>query len=94
MTSSRSPSSSSRFYNSWSKGVYHIRSISALKRAVRGDEFVVKVAGEGLEKAERTWESVSRVVYDAPVVLRKELKALRLRVEQKRELVQRNRSRL
>ena len=35
---------------------YHIRSISAIKRAASGDEFVVKVACEGLQEAERTWE--------------------------------------
>ena len=35
-----------------SQGEYHIRSISAIKRAASGDEFVVKVAWEGLEEAE------------------------------------------
>ena len=34
---------------------------------------------EGLEEAESTWEPVSRVFYNAPAVLRKELKALRLK---------------
>ena len=38
------------------QGEYHIRSISAIKRAASGDEFVVKVACEGLQEAERTWE--------------------------------------
>ena len=71
------------------QGEYHIRSISAIKRAVSGDEFVVKVAWEGLEEAESTWEPVSRVFHDAPAVLRRELKALRLKVEQKQALVQR-----
>ena len=71
------------------QGEYHIRSISALKRAASGDEFVVKVAGKGLEEAESTWEPVSRVFHDAPAVLRKELKARRLNAEQKRALVQR-----
>jgi len=71
------------------QGEYHIRSISAIKRAASGDEFVVKVAWEGLEEAESTWEPVSRVFHDAPAVLRKELKALRLKAEQKRALVQR-----
>ena len=53
------------------------------------DDFVVKVAWEGPEEAERTWESVSRVFNGAPAVLRKELKALRLKAEQNRGLVQR-----
>ena len=71
------------------QGEYHIRSLSAIKRAASGDEFVVKGALEGLEEAESTWEPVSRVFHDAPAVLRKELKALRLKAEQKRALVQR-----
>ena len=71
------------------QGEYHIRSISAIKRAASGDEFVVKVACKGLEEAESTWEPVSRVFHDAPAVLRKELKALRLKAEQERALVQR-----
>ena len=64
-------------------GGYHI------KRAASGDEFVVQVAWEGLEEAESTWEPVSRVFHDAPAVLRKELKALRVKAELKRALVQR-----
>ena len=67
------------FYQLKNQGEYHIRSISAIKLAARGDEFVVKVAWEGLEEAESTWEPVSRVFYNAPAVLRKELKALRLK---------------
>ena len=47
------------------------------------------MAWEGLEEAESTWEPVTRVFHDVPVVLRKELKALRLEAEQKRALVQR-----
>ena len=31
------------------QGEYNIRSVSAIKRATSGDEFVVKVAWEGLE---------------------------------------------
>ena len=68
---------------------HHIRSISAIKWAASGDEFVVKVAWEGLEEAESTWEPVSRVFYKVPAVLRKELKGLRLKAEQKRALMQR-----
>ena len=64
-------------------GGYHI------KRAASGDEFVVQVAWEGLEEAESTWQPVSRVFHDAPAVLRKELKALRVKAELKRALVQR-----
>ena len=57
--------------------------------AASGDEFVVKVAWEGLEEAVSTWEPVSHVLYDAPAVVSKELKALRLNVEQNKTLVQR-----
>ena len=71
------------------QGEYHIRSISAIKWAASGDKFVVKVAWEGLEEAESTGERVSRVFQDAPAVLHKELKALRLKAEQKWALVQR-----
>ena len=53
------------------------------------DEFVVKVAWEGPEEAESTWKPVSPVFDGATAVLRKELKALRLKAEQKRALVQR-----
>ena len=71
------------------QGEYHIRSISAIKRAARGDEFVVMMAWEGLEEAEITLEPASRVFHDAPAVLRKELTALRLKAEQQQALVQR-----
>ena len=43
------------------------------------DEFVIKVAWEGPEEAESTWEPVSRVFGGATAVMRKELKALRLK---------------
>ena len=65
------------------------RSISAIKWAASGDKSVVKEAWEGLEEAESTWEPVSCAFNDAPAVLRKELKALRLKAEQKRARVQR-----
>ena len=68
---------------------HHIRSISAIKWAASGDEFVVTVAWEGLEKAESTWGPVSYVFHDAPAVLREELKELRLKAEPKRALMQR-----
>ena len=45
------------------------------------DEFVVKVAWEGPEEAESTWEPVSRVFDGATAVLRKVLKALRLKMD-------------
>ena len=48
-----------------------------------------KVAWEGLEQAESTREPVSRVFHDAPAVLRKELKVLRLIAELKRALMTR-----
>ena len=55
MKSSRSPTNSSRFYKKLeNQGEYHIRSISAIKRAASGDEFVVKVTWEGLEEAKST----------------------------------------
>ena len=38
------------------QGERHIRSISAINRAASGDEFVVKVAWEGREETESTWE--------------------------------------
>ena len=69
-------------------GEYHIRIISAIKRAASSDEFVVKVAWEGLGEADSTWEPLSCVLHDAPAVLRKELTALQLEVEQKRAFVQ------
>ena len=53
------------------------------------DDFVVKVAWEGPEEAESTWEPVSRVFDGATTVLRKELKALLLKMGQKGGLVQR-----
>ena len=53
------------------------------------DEFVVKVAWEGPEKAESIWEPVLRVFDGATAVLRKEMKALRLKMDQKRGPVQR-----
>ena len=52
------------------------------------DEFVVKVAWEEPEEAESTWEPVSRVFDGATTVLRRELKALLLRADQTRGLVQ------
>ena len=52
------------------------------------DEFVVKVAWEGPEEAESTWEPVSRVFDGATAVLRTELKALGLKMDQERGLVQ------
>ena len=69
------------------QGEYDIRRIPAIKRAASGDEFVVSWPGEHLNEAEITWEPVSRVFHDTPAVLRKELKALRLKAEQKRALV-------
>ena len=77
------------FHQLKNQGEYHIRNISAIERFSNGDEFVVQMAWEGLEEAESTWEPMSRVFYDAPAVLCKELKVLRPKVEQKRALVQR-----
>ena len=71
------------------QGEYHIQTISAIKRTASGDAFVVKVTWEGLEEVESTWEPVSRLFRDAPAMLRKELKALRIKAEHSRALVQR-----
>ena len=71
------------------EGEYHVPSISAIKRTASGDEFVAKGAWEGLEEVESTWEPVSRLFRDAPAMLRKELKALRIKAEHSRALVQR-----
>ena len=53
------------------------------------DDFVVKVAWELPEEVGSTWEPVSRVFGGATAMLRKELKALRLKMDQKGGLVQR-----
>ena len=53
------------------------------------DEFIVKLAWEGAEEAESTWKPVSRVFDGATAVLRKELKAPRLKMDEKRGLAQR-----
>ena len=42
------------FHQLENQGEYNIRSMSAIKRAASGDEFVVKIAWEGLEEAEST----------------------------------------
>ena len=76
------------FQESENQGEYHIWSMSSIKRAASGDQFVFMVFWERLGEAESIWEPVSRVFHDAPAVLRKELKALRLKAEQK-ALVQR-----
>ena len=73
---------------------YHMWSSSATKRAATGDEFDVKVAWERLEETGSTSGPVPRAFHGAPTVLRKNLKALRLKAEQTRALVQRYRLRL
>ena len=50
---------------------YHIEEMTTAKRAARGDEFVVFVKWMGLDEAEGTWEPVSRVMTDAPAILRR-----------------------
>ena len=42
---------------------------------------IIEVTWEGLEEAESTWEPVSHVFSDASAVLRRELKALRLKTD-------------
>ena len=66
---------------------YHIWSTTAINRAASGNEFVVNVAWEALEKAKSTWKPVSRVFYDPPAVLHQELEALRVKSEQRRAFV-------
>ena len=65
---------------------YHIEEITAAKRAARGDGFVFFVKWMGLDEAEGTWEPVSRVMADAPAILEKELKKLKLSTDEKRSL--------
>ena len=43
------------------QGDYYILSISAIKRAASGYDVVVKVAWEGLEEAQSTWEPAARI---------------------------------
>ena len=88
MTSSRSPASSARFPTIGEPGrVPHPEHIcyqaGCKRRRVRCQ------GGLGRTGGGCTWEPVSRVFHDAPAVLRKELKALRVKAEQKRALVQR-----
>ena len=51
---------------------YHIRGISEIKKATLGDEYVVLAQWEGLDEAESTWEPVSRILEDAPAMLKKD----------------------
>ena len=57
-------------------------------KVTMGEDRPPRLAWEGPEEAESTWEPVSRVFDGATAVLRKELKALRLKMDQKRGLVQ------
>ena len=41
------------------------------------------------EEADNTWDPVLRMSHDTPAVLRRELKVMQLKAEQKRALVQR-----
>ena len=54
----------------------------------------VEVTWERLEEVESIWEPVSRVFHDAPAVLRRQLRALRVKTDQKRGLVQQYEMRL
>ena len=66
------------FQHLGNRGEYNIRSISTIEWAASDDEFVVKVAWEGLEEAESTREPPSWAFHDAPDAWGKDLKALRL----------------
>jgi len=71
------------------QGEYHIRSIDDVRKARQGDEYVVLVQWEGLDDAEGTWEPVSRIMEDAPTVLRRALKRIKPSATIKRELQRR-----
>ena len=71
------------------QGEYHIRGITRVKKANRGEEYVVLVQWEGLDDAEETWEPVSRVLEDAPTVLRRELRKIKPPAAIKQELQRR-----
>ena len=68
---------------------YHIRRITDVDKAKRGDEYVVRVQWEGLDDEDSTWEPVSRIFADAPAVLRKELRRIRPEADMKRALQER-----
>ena len=86
MTSSRSPASSSRLPSSWKTSAATSSGACWLSSGLQA---VTSSSSRGPEKAERTWEPVSRVFHDAPAVLRNELKALRLKAGQTGALLQR-----
>ena len=71
------------------QGEYHVRGITDVKKANRGDKYVVLVQWEGLDDEEATWEPVSRVLEDAPTVLRRELRKVKPPATIKRELQRR-----
>ena len=67
---------------------YHIEGIDKIKKAPRGDEYLVLVRWMGLDE-EATWEPVSRVLEDAPVVLKRELRKMCLPPGDKKKLHER-----
>ena len=56
---------------------YHIRGIPEIKKATLGDEYVVLVQWERLDEAKSTWEPVSRILEDAPAMLKKQIRLLK-----------------
>ena len=65
---------------------YYIDGIEGVKKVPRGDEYLVRVRWMGLDDEEATWERISKVLEDAPVMLKKELRKLRLSKEEKGRL--------
>ena len=77
------------FQNLEHQAEFHIASIEGCKRATKGNEYRVLIRWMGLDDDEATQESVSRVLEDGPVILKKELKRLRLSTEDRRRLRER-----
>ena len=65
---------------------YHIDGIEGVKKAPRGYEYLARVRWLGMDVEEATWEPISRVLEDAPVILKKELKKLCQSKEEKEQL--------
>lgn len=60
--------------------------IVGCKKAVQGDEYLVLIRWMGLDDDGETWEFMSWMLEDAPAVLSKGLKCLRLSLDDKKKL--------